>query len=93
MQSLEVNIIFMACRFDEAAAEGGMAPLVIDQVEGTSHANLQQAVLYKDAPHRDDFCQQIKSALNRGYIHISKKIRPARNIDTDTQPMIHDTDT
>ena len=43
----------------------GSQRLVLDTIEGTSHANLQQAVLYKEAPSRDAFCEQIKRALGR----------------------------
>jgi hypothetical protein len=55
------NIIFMAYRYDT----GGKPRLVLDSVEGTSHSNLQQAVLYKEAPSRAAFCDQIKRSLNR----------------------------
>jgi len=39
--------------------------MVLDAVEGTSHSNLQQAVLYKEAPSREAFCDQIKRSLKR----------------------------
>lgn len=60
-----VNIIFMAYRYEEDPGGDGAQRLVLDSVEGTSHANLQQAVLYKEAPSRDAFCQQIKRSLIR----------------------------
>ena len=60
-----VNIIFMAYRYEEDPDGDGGQRLVLDRVEGTSHANLQQAVLYKEAPSRDAFCQQIKRSLVR----------------------------
>ncbi len=60
-----VNIIFMAYRYEDDPDEAGAKRLVLDTVEGTSHANLQQAVLYKEAPTRDAFCEQIKRSLIR----------------------------
>jgi hypothetical protein len=39
--------------------------LVLNKIEGTSHSNLQQAVLYKEAPSRAAFCDQIKRSLTR----------------------------
>ncbi|MDE0453152.1 MAG: NotI family restriction endonuclease [Gammaproteobacteria bacterium] len=60
-----VNIIFMAYRYEDDPNSSGAPKLVLDTIEGTSHANLQQAVLYKEAPSRDAFCQQIKRALHR----------------------------
>ena len=60
-----VNIIFMAYRYEDDPNDVGAQRLVLDKVEGTSHANLQQAVLYKEAPSRDAFCQQIKRSLLR----------------------------
>ena len=60
-----VNIIFMAYRYENDPYDVGAQRLVLDKVEGTSHANLQQAVLYKEAPSRDAFCQQIKRSLVR----------------------------
>ena len=60
-----VNIIFMTYRYEKDPDDVGAQRLVLDRVEGTSHANLQQAVLYKEAPSRDAFCQQIKRSLDR----------------------------
>ena len=60
-----VNIIFMTYRYEEDPDDVGAQRFVLDRVEGTSHANLQQAVLYKEAPSRDAFCQQIKRSLDR----------------------------
>lgn len=60
-----VNVIFMAYRYEEDPRNVGAQRLVLDKVEGTSHANLQQAVLYKDAPPRDAFCKQIERSLFR----------------------------
>ncbi|WP_417519889.1 hypothetical protein [Minwuia sp.] len=61
--SPQVNIIFMSYQFIDDG--NGGYDLALDKVEGTSHSNLQQAVLYKSAPSRDDFCQKIAAALNR----------------------------
>ena len=60
-----VNIIFMAYRYADDPTNPGAQTLVLDKVEGTSHANLQQAVLYKPAPSREAFCKQIQRALLR----------------------------
>ena len=60
-----VNIIFMTYRYKDDPDRPGVQELVLDTVEGTSHANLQQAVLYKEAPSRDAFCEQIKRSLVR----------------------------
>ncbi len=60
-----VNIIFMAYRYEDDPNHAGAKRLVLDTVEGTSHANLQQAVLYKEAPSRTAFCEQIKRSLIR----------------------------
>lgn len=60
-----VNIIFMTYRYEDDPGRPGTQRLVLDTVEGTSHANLQQAVLYKEAPSRDAFCAQIKRSLER----------------------------
>ena len=60
-----VNIIFMSYRYEDDPENLGAKRFVLDEVEGTSHANLQQAVLYKEAPARDQFCSQIQKALTR----------------------------
>lgn len=60
-----VNIIFMAYRYEDDPTNVGAQRLVLDRVEGTSHANLQQAILYKEAPSRKAFCEQIQRALLR----------------------------
>ena len=60
-----VNIIFMAYRYEDDPDDAGAQRLVLDTVKGTSHANLQQAVLYKEAPSRDAFCEQIQRSLVR----------------------------
>ena len=40
--------------------------LVLKQVLGTHHSNLQNAVLYKSAPDRSAFLDRITKALERG---------------------------
>lgn len=63
ISSQNVNIIFMSYRFEDNGA-GGYKP-VLDKVEGTHHSNLQNAVLYKAAPSRAEFCKKIAAALSR----------------------------
>ena len=65
VQQNTVNIIFMAYRYEDDPAQRGAKRLVLDTVKGTSHADLQQAVLYKRAPSRDAFCDKIKRSLER----------------------------
>ncbi|MCY3566667.1 MAG: hypothetical protein OXH27_10855, partial [Gammaproteobacteria bacterium] len=60
-----INIVFMSYKFEEDPNAPGSQRFVLSEVEGTSHANLQQAVLYKDAPSRDQFCGHILKAMNR----------------------------
>ena len=65
VKGASVNIIFMAYRYDDDPTNPGAQRFILDKVEGTSHANLQQAVLYKAAPSREAFCRQIERALRR----------------------------
>ena len=65
VKSNAVNIIFMTYRYDDDPNAAGAQRLVLDTVEGTSHASLQQAVIYKKVPSRDAFCQQIRRSLSR----------------------------
>ncbi len=60
-----VNIIFMTYRFEDDPERPGQFRPKIVTVEGTGHANLQSAILYKDAPNRDEFCSQIQRSLAR----------------------------
>lgn len=60
-----VNIIFMTYRLESDPSRSGQFFPVLATVEGTSHSNLQAAILYKDAPSRDEFCMQIKKSLSR----------------------------
>ncbi|MFZ3034205.1 MAG: NotI family restriction endonuclease [Parvibaculum sp.] len=60
-----VNIIFMTYRFEDDLNRPGQFKPVLTTVEGTSHSALSQAILYKEAPSRDQFCDQIKRSLIR----------------------------
>jgi len=65
VKSDTVNIIFMTYRFENDPSRPGEFKPVLATVEGTSHANLQQAILYKEAPSRDAFCKRILTSLAR----------------------------
>ncbi len=65
VKSQTTNIIFMTYRFAPDAENPPYQKFVLDKIEGTSHSNLQQAVLYKEAPSRAAFCDQIKRSLKR----------------------------
>jgi hypothetical protein len=65
VSSPTVNIIFMTYNFVDDPLRPGQYALSLNTVEGTSHANLQQAVLYKEPPSREDFCERIKRSLIR----------------------------
>ncbi len=60
-----VNIIFMSYSYEDDPENPGGKRFALSEVEGTSHSNLQQAVLYTEAPERKKFCQQISKALSR----------------------------
>jgi hypothetical protein len=59
------NIIFMTYRLAADDDRPGQYKPVLATVEGTSHASLQAAILYKEAPQRDAFTAQIKRSLVR----------------------------
>lgn len=62
----QVNIIFMTyCLENDPIQLGEFRPRLVT-VEGTSHTNLQNAILYKDAPSKETFADQIKRSLVRG---------------------------
>jgi hypothetical protein len=65
VKTTTTNIIFVTYRYEADLDHIGAQRLVLDTVEGTSHSNLQQAVLYKEAPSRSAFCDQIKRSLKR----------------------------
>jgi len=60
-----VNIIFMTYRFEDDPLRPGQFVPVLTTVEGTSHSALQNAILYAEAPSRDEFCDRIKRSLSR----------------------------
>lgn len=65
VRSPQVNIIFMTyCLEADPARPGEYRPRLVT-VEGTSHSNLQNAILYKDPPERLAFTAQIKRSLVR----------------------------
>lgn len=59
-----INVVFMSYKMVEDAKLGEIR-LVLSKVEGTSHSNLQQAILYKEAPSRDQFNDHILNAMTR----------------------------
>jgi hypothetical protein len=60
-----VNIIFMTYRLEADPARPGEYRPRLVTVEGTSHSNLQSAMMYKDAPQREAFTDRIKHSLVR----------------------------
>lgn len=60
-----VNIIFMAYRFESHPQRPGEYRLSLTKVEGTAHSSLQNAIMYKEAPSREAFCQRIKKSIER----------------------------
>lgn len=65
VKSPQVNIIFMTYRLeDDPIRPGEFRPQLVT-VEGTSHSNLQNAILYKEAPLKEAFTSQIKRSLVR----------------------------
>lgn len=61
----DVNIIFMTYRFEADPERPDQFKPVLVTVEGTSHASLQQAILYKEPPSRDAFCERITASIKR----------------------------
>jgi hypothetical protein len=61
----QVNIIFMTYRLEDDPARPGQYRPQLVRVEGTSHASLQQAILYKQAPGKEAFTARIKRSLVR----------------------------
>jgi hypothetical protein len=65
VRTSQVNIVFMTyCLEHDPSRPGEYRPKLV-RVEGTSHANLQNAILYKDAPQKNVFAEQIKRSLHR----------------------------
>lgn len=73
LTSNTVNIIFMTYRFEDDPNRPGEFIPVLTTVEGTGHANLQQAILYKKAPTRDEFCNRIAASLGRAEATIKRE--------------------
>jgi len=60
-----VNVVFMTYVFEDDPERPGQFRPRLKRVEGTSHANLQAAILYKEAPTKEAFKQRIGDALTR----------------------------
>lgn len=65
VKSPQVNIIFMTYRLEHDPSRLGEFRPRLVTVEGTSHSNLQNAMMYKDAPLKEVFTEQIKRSLGR----------------------------
>jgi hypothetical protein len=65
IQQPEVNIVFMSYRLDPDPLDPFQYRPRLVTVEGTSHANLQNAILYKEAPDISAFSAQILRSLER----------------------------
>jgi hypothetical protein len=65
VKSPQVNIIFMTYRLEHDPTRPGQYRPRLATVEGTSHSNLQNAILYKEAPQKKAFTAQIKRSLVR----------------------------
>lgn len=63
--SATVNVVFMTYVFDDDPERPGQFLPRLKRVEGTSHSNLQAAILYKEAPTKEAFKQRIGDALTR----------------------------
>lgn len=70
----QVNIIFMTYRLEHDPASPGEYRPQLVTVEGTSHTNLQNAILYKEPPLRDAFASQIRNSLVRGAVKLADLI-------------------
>ncbi len=57
------NIVFMVYKFVPDVKKPGHFVFELDRVVGTHHTNLQNAVLYKTPPSRQEFCEKIQSKL------------------------------
>jgi hypothetical protein len=65
VKSTQVNIIFMTYRLEIDPAHPEKYKPKLVTVEGTSHSSLQNAIMYKEAPLKETFCNQIKKSLVR----------------------------
>lgn len=65
VRSPTTNIIFMTYRLeDDPTRPGEFRPHIVT-IEGTSHSNLQSAIMYHDAPQKEAFAARIKHSLAR----------------------------
>ena len=65
VRNATVNVIFMTYRLEHDPLRSGQFRPKLVTVEGTSHAALQSAFNYKDAPQKEEFFAQIKRSLTR----------------------------
>lgn len=65
VRSQTVNIIFMTYRLEDDPDRPGEFRPRVATVEGTSHSNLQSAIMYHDAPQKEEFAARIKHSLAR----------------------------
>jgi hypothetical protein len=77
VQNPTVNIIFMTYKLAEDPDRPGEYHPVLVTVEGTSHSNLQQAMLYKEPPTKEAFSDRIQSALVRA-VNLSDLVKKVR---------------
>ena len=63
--SSTINIVFMTYTFEDDPDRPGQFRPRVARVEGTSHANLQAAILYKEAPSKSAFEGRIRDAIIR----------------------------
>lgn len=57
------NIIFMVYKFVQDPGDPSRHRFELSEVAGTHHSNLQNAVLYKSPPSKEEFCRHIRSRL------------------------------
>lgn len=63
VSSSNINVIFMVYGFEPDPKDLGSLRPTLRTVEGTHHANLQQAILYKEPPSRAAFCERIRRSI------------------------------
>lgn len=86
----QVNIIFMTYQLEPDPMRPGEYRPALVTVEGTSHSSLQNAILYKEAPQRESFTDQIKRSLIRA-VSLSDLIE-AEQVPHDLEDHQDDTD-
>jgi hypothetical protein len=88
----QVNIIFMTYRLEHDTARPGEYRPQLVRVEGTSHASLQQAILYKQAPGKEAFTARIKRSLVRAVnladLIAKGNIPPMEDHEHEDEPLI-----